>query len=318
MKQPDKKTLFETKVKTEGDEFLDRMNHSLALEESKQYVRVDQPVPTVFIVGAPRSGTTLVNQVLASCFDFGYVNQLIASMWLAPVTGLRLSRKLLPKQLKSDFLSNYAITSNITEPHEFGYFWSKHLGYENMMAPCPEEIEKVDWATLRNVIQNLSLVAGRSYLFKPLMLVWYLEALFEHCPESLVVWVDRDPLQTVMSILQMRLDIHGDMKTWHSLKPADFESLSNLHPYEQVKGQVRSIKHALAASHSKHPRQMIKIPYEEFCLNTDVTLDSIENFFFTADAKIERVAPAPTLNLSKRSPEEFEESEYLMSLFQNG
>ena len=46
----------------------------------------------VFVVGLPRSGTTLLTQVLAYCLDAGYVNNFAARFWLAPVHGLRLSR----------------------------------------------------------------------------------------------------------------------------------------------------------------------------------------------------------------------------------
>jgi ABC-type oligopeptide transport system ATPase subunit len=46
-----------------------------------------------FIVGLPRSGTTLLSQLLAYSLDAGYTTNFAARFWLAPVHGLRLGRR---------------------------------------------------------------------------------------------------------------------------------------------------------------------------------------------------------------------------------
>jgi len=76
------------------EEFLRRLNEDLAEREQALYADVGVERPVVFVVGLPRSGTTLLSQLLAYCLDAGYVTNVAARFWLAPVHGIRLSRLL--------------------------------------------------------------------------------------------------------------------------------------------------------------------------------------------------------------------------------
>ena len=84
--------------------------------------------PTVFVVGLPRSGTTLCQQLLAYCLDVGYINNLIARFWLAPTQGVAISRAVLGDARGTLYTSDYATTSEPAGVHEFSYFWHDLLG----------------------------------------------------------------------------------------------------------------------------------------------------------------------------------------------
>ena len=67
--------------KDSGDEdFLINLNDSLYRKERDSYQNLEIEYPLLFIFGLPRSGTTLISQVIAHCFDVGYINNL-ASGW---------------------------------------------------------------------------------------------------------------------------------------------------------------------------------------------------------------------------------------------
>ncbi len=112
-----------------GEErFLESFNDFLGSRE-KEFMKQDGPgYPNIFIFGAPRSGTTLLSQVLALCLDIGYIDNLIARFWKAPLQGIRLSKILLQDLRRTDFSSVHGVTIDLTEPHEFGYFWTRWLG----------------------------------------------------------------------------------------------------------------------------------------------------------------------------------------------
>ena len=250
--------------------------------------------PTLYVVGVPRSGTTLVNQVIASSFDLGYINQLIASMWQAPLFGYRLSNKLLPEGLVSDYQSEYGGTHDLSEPHEFGYFWAEHLGYKNLMQPTAEEIAAVEWSQLRKIIQNLSAAGDRPFVFKPLMLTWYIDTLIQHAPESRFVWIERDPLQTALSILHMRKKMTGNLDAWLSLKPAGYPTLKEATPYEQVAGQVAAIHHALEQHYQQFKQShMLRVRYEDFCAAPQDTLNQVASLMKDAGAELTPKPPWP-------------------------
>ena len=60
-----------------------------------------EPSRNVFVVGAPRSGTTVLIQALAAAFDVGYISNLAASFWQAPALGVLFSRRLVPERIFS-------------------------------------------------------------------------------------------------------------------------------------------------------------------------------------------------------------------------
>lgn len=49
-------------------------------------------LPTLFVIGAPRSGTTLSMQVLASCGAFAYPSNLLSRFYSAPYIGSLIQR----------------------------------------------------------------------------------------------------------------------------------------------------------------------------------------------------------------------------------
>ena len=167
------------------------LNDTLAAPHDSDLQDLPEELPTIHVIGAPRSGTTLATQLLASCLDVGYVNNLVATFWRAPVYGLRLSQKLLPDAVPESFRSDYGRTSGIAEPHEFGYFWTHYLGYPEMREQ-PEAFEStVDWDRLRRVLVNMQHAAGKPMLFKSFLLAWHMERVAQAMPRSVFVWTRR-------------------------------------------------------------------------------------------------------------------------------
>jgi len=91
-------------------------------------------VKTIFIVGAPKSGTTLLTQKLISKFELDYVSNLTARFWKKPSQGIKITKKLFPTERKRKFInfkSNFGITEGLLNVHEFGYFWNYWLNPKN-------------------------------------------------------------------------------------------------------------------------------------------------------------------------------------------
>ena len=101
--------------KDAGEEFfLDDLNQRLAAAHDQELVERPELFPTLHVVGPPRSGTTLLMQLLAAHLEVGYINNLIAAFWRAPLYGIRLSKKLCPRPADTRFVSSYpqALASN--------------------------------------------------------------------------------------------------------------------------------------------------------------------------------------------------------------
>ena len=59
--------------------FLDDLNQRLAAAHDQELVERPELFPTLHVVGPPRSGTTLLMQLLAAHLEVGYINNLIAA-----------------------------------------------------------------------------------------------------------------------------------------------------------------------------------------------------------------------------------------------
>lgn len=182
---------------TISDDWLQTLNLAVQSTE-KSLVTVDSPAENVFVVGAPRSGTTLLLQMIVAAFDIGYVSNLAASFWMRPEAGILLSRKWLARpQLQTK--SNYGQTEGPEQPHEFGGFWRRVLGYQAMeQAERPE----INWQQVEIELDRIGAAWQRPVVYKVFQLYWHLADFHRRRP-SRWIWVQRDPITNAASLLRL-------------------------------------------------------------------------------------------------------------------
>jgi hypothetical protein len=283
-------------AKDPADEaFLEHLNAILAPYADAGYLELEEEHPTLHIVGAPRSGTTLLYQTVASGLEIGYVNHLVAAFWRAPTYGLRLSRKLGLHRLDSSFDSSFGRTRDVREPHEFGYFWNAHLGYPDLAEQPPGHEAAIDWASLRRVLVNMAHVHGGAMAYKPMLLVWHLEAMLRHMPRTCYVWIRRDQAQTALSLLSMRRALFGDETRWASLRPREPAWLAGQPPWRQVAAQVLLLERVIGEAASRlGPEHVLTLRYEDLCADPAAALEHVQALLGSkGEAPRLRAVPAP-------------------------
>jgi Sulfotransferase family len=262
----------------EEERYLERLNEILEPCAEADLLDLDEVYPTLHIVGAPRSGTTLLHQVVASGLEVGYVNNLVAAFWRAPVYGMALSRKLGLDEPASSFSSGFGRTHGAQEPHEFGYFWNDHLRYPGLSEQPPGHEDTIDWARLRRVLVNMAHASGRPMVFKPMLLVWHLQRMAEVMPRTCFVWIRREQKQTALSLLAMRRALYGDLEEWASLRPGGPDWLADEPPWRQVAAQVVELERGLARAYEQLGSETIlALRYEELCASPRRTLERVRD-----------------------------------------
>lgn len=261
-----------------NEDFLEHLNLLLRPQEEAQWPDHDQErFPTLHVIGAPRSGTTLLYQVLASGLDVGYINNLSAAFWLAPSYGVRLTRTLGLHQLSSGFESTYGRTHGVSEPHEFGYFWSHHLRYPDMRDRGADHEPTIDWAALRRSLVTMADAHGGPMVFKPMLVAWHMERLAAEMPRTRFVWVRRSPRDTALSLLTMRQSLYGDLTRWASLRP-DAPELDAEPPWRQVAAQVVLVEQRIRrAAAALGPDVVYELPYAELCADPVAVLTHVRD-----------------------------------------
>ena len=227
--------------KDESDEqYLFDINRTLQKKETADYLDLEEEYPTIFVAGLPRSGTTLMSQIIAHSFDIGYINNFMARFWLAPVTGIKLYNIICKQQTGISFKSDYATTQNISDIHDFGYFWRYWLKKDTVDDTLRSaELEKsVNWKGLRKAVLNMHHTFNGGWICKNIFGAYHMKKLLEVFQKSFFVYIERDPLDVAISIIDARKKFYDDPSVWWSTIPYEYPSINGLSAEEQVAAQV--------------------------------------------------------------------------------
>ena len=119
-------------------ELLNEINSELEPVEKELMEGQKLEYPVIFIVGALRSGTTLLTQWLANSGRFSYPSNLLSRFYKAPIMGAKLQLLLTDekynfkdelKDLKTNvnYESENGKTKGVLAPNEFWFLWQKFL-----------------------------------------------------------------------------------------------------------------------------------------------------------------------------------------------
>ena len=206
-------------IGADGDTFLRQINAHLATEHARSIIPdLPENHATIYVIGVPRSGTTLMMQLMATYLPIAYPSNMSAMFWSAPTYGVALARKLFgdTPAFQSSLTSSYGRTTDPLEPHEFGRFWLELLGYHSLEEKPGHQIDRM---RMRDTLVNMTEAAGRAYAFKSFLPVWHLNELAEEMQKGLFVHVVRDPLENALSLLKARRHYAETENDWFGLKP---------------------------------------------------------------------------------------------------
>ena len=274
-----------------AEDFLEELNEYLRPRELELYRDHDIEHAFVFVVGLPRSGTTLLTQVLAYCLDAGYVNNFAARFWLAPVHGLRLSRLIAGEAEPVSFESDYARTRSLLDIHEFGYFWRHWLRKHTFedVVHAREREDEIDWPGLRLTLANVQHELGKPLVAKNMLGAYHMPRLREVLERVVWVYVERDLLDVCVSILDARRKYYDDPRTWWSYVPVEYPQLRDLDEWEQIAGQAHYLARYLERElESVGEDAVVRVTYAQLVREP---ADVLEEVAIRAGARIAQQPP---------------------------
>ena len=241
--------------------------------------------PPIFIIGAPRSGSTLLYQVMLNYFDFGYLSNLHCLFHGAVPLVERLVH-IGCRSIVAGYQSQHGFVQGRFAPSECGDFWylffRRHPQYVSMEETDPRSMKRLR-KTLRAIIHTMN----KPILFKNMPCALRLQPLFKALPEALFIYIKRDLLKNSHSLLKVRKQLHGDYETWWSMEPPDIDHLRTLPVHQQVVEQVRSIQNLIERDSTVVGKdRFFEIRYEDLCNDVFSTMKSLEAFFVRHDLRL--------------------------------
>jgi len=240
----------------------------------------DPSVPIVFIVSVPRSGTSLLYQLMCTHLDVGYVSNAMARWWMAPVAAARFRSPLDEESRGVALVSDLGRSEGPNGPHEFGWFWQFHLHHEDTDDLDAEALAERDFESAGADLEGLAGYFNRPLVLKALVHVPYKIAwLKAKLPQARFIWIHRDPVFVAQSILQAREDRFGDPNRWLSVRPRDVAQWKSRTPHEQVAHQIVDVTAAMdRAFASLGPHDGLHVEYDQLVRQPEAELRKIAEF----------------------------------------
>ncbi len=263
----------------DSEQALFKMNRLLLPLELERSEGLDEPLkPCLFILGPPRSGSTLVSQLLNQVGVFGLVNNFVSRFWMAPSVGMLIDLAINGPAKPSNYRSRRGNTEGLSEPNEFGYFWSHYFdkGQKDHFLNS-ENRQKFDKAGLLRSVAAMESVQEKPMAFKNN--TWFTlnaDFLAQIFPKSVFVVCRRDALFTARSVLKQRFDLYGDGERWWSMRPPKHEKILKCSPIDQVAFQAVAIECWMEESLRKIPSaRIVEARYEKVINSTHEFLTNV-------------------------------------------
>jgi hypothetical protein len=241
-----------------------------------RFVRPTKPV--VLVVGAPRSGTTLLMQWLAETGQFAYPSNLLSRFFRAPYIGAMITQLIGDPRfnygdelwdhstMAKPFSSELGKTRGMFEPNEFWYFWRRFFPVDQAVRLSEDEIKRADVSGFLAGIASMQAVFEKPWAMKGILLQYNLAFLDSIFDSVLFLHTVRNLADNAQSILRARHQYFGTQDAWFSVRPEGYQDLLQRPPTEQVVGQVVLTNQAIDEQlKSIHPTRFLRIDYESFC-----------------------------------------------------
>lgn len=271
------------------------------IQNKKQDEFSENKYPIGFIIGNPRSGTTLMLQWLASLKIFSYPTNILNRFAYAPYIGALIQQMLYDKsfdfhnefnssQLKNNFQSDLGKTKGALSVSEFQHFFRNYMPNFDPEFLNQKELANVDFNNIKKGLASIENAFGKPFVLKCLMLQYNLLDLFKNIPNAIFIFIKRDALFNMQSLILARERYYNNRELWLSVKPKAYEFLKDLDIYHQVAGQVYYSNKEIENSLKKIPsKNKLVVNYESFCENPELVYHQLIHKYESAGLKTDNI-----------------------------
>ncbi|MBN1462431.1 MAG: sulfotransferase [Paludibacteraceae bacterium] len=236
-----------------------------SLSESIQNQKKATPI---FIVGAPRSGTTLIFQQMIRQLQLVYISNLMALFpnQMLKIFNITASKIINYSEMKE---SMFGYISGVNSPNEAGKiftFWFEKV-------PAEHKIELI-----RNTINYLYSKHEAPLVTKNVRNSSRLKNILKVFPHVKIVYIKRDTRMNAQSIILARREL-GDEKRWFGVKPIGYEKVLKKDIFYQAVWQVFETEKMIENFIKNNNTNYYALSYEDFCKDTKMHIKTIASKF---------------------------------------
>jgi hypothetical protein len=234
-----------------------------AIRKKKSLEYTIQPV---FIIGAPRTGSTILYQALTNAYQLAYIDNTACTWHRNLFFGMWLSKKKYGDAPHNNFKADHGNTQKFGghAPSECGGFWYRWLPRDRHFIDHYEVTNQMV-SEIRAEVLGVTSSLGKPLLFKNLNAGQRLRLIKRAFPDAKILFIRRDPRFVIRSILKSRSRIGLNASQWWSIMPPNCEELAALPEPEMCAAQVYFIEKQIEEDLALFPVQNVQqIHYQAF------------------------------------------------------
>jgi Sulfotransferase family len=233
----------------------------------------------LFVISLPRSGSTLLYQLLLQRFRLAYFSNLMAAFPDSPVTIGSIAGWFGGQRPPRDLASTFGATRGWRGPNQGWRLWNRWLP-ESLDYIDPARLDPATVGEMRATLDRLQRQQRAPFVSKWQRHATRLRALAAAIPEALFVHLRRSPEMTAQSILAGRRRFLDDETVWLSARPRAYERLRPLPPIEQVCAQVVELERDIRQDQALiGTDRFMFMSYESLCLAPQAVLDGVGDWY---------------------------------------
>jgi len=254
-------------VRRSANRFLTIFSPALRFIEKKTFrINGDFSYAPIFIIGAPRTGSTILYQALTNAYQFAYIDNTACTWHRNLRFGLWLSHKIYGYKPHNNFKAEHGNTRKFGghAPSECGKFWYRWLPKDRHFIDHNEVTPKM-LAEIREEVLGASAYLQRPILFKNLNTGQRLRLIHRAFPDAKIIFVRRDPRYVTRSILKARRKVGTAGGQWWSIMPPNVEALRKLPEGEMCAAQAYYLERQIEEDLTLFPKENLQeIHYQDF------------------------------------------------------
>lgn len=250
--------------------------------------------PPVFIIGPPKSGTTLLYKTLTDRYRSAYISNFTVKYYLTPICGTILEKLLDIKHKKSSYVFDNGYISGCTAPHEAGKFWSRWFPDKYTHYVMKNELSAKSLEDLKMEIGGIAYSKSATVIMKTVNNSMRIAPLLEAIPETKFIVCERNHFENAVSIVSARKRNEGESESWWSVKPKEIYQLLDHDVTYQAVSQVYFVHSQIDSDIKKYgENKFLRISYEKLCDDAANTLNLIEEFINSEGTVLEPHGDVP-------------------------
>lgn len=229
----------------------------------------------IFLLGLPRSGTTLAYQCISQSFHLNYLTNIWHYLYKLPCWGGLVSSFMIRRfTSEPNFASTQGFVNGICGQAEGLHFWSYWMG-AGLVEPCDDGLPLAPAADPRYLLRSLGALQKSTDPFFSAYLghILYISELFQLFPGAIFVRLRRDPLMNALSLL---VCLRSSAQPWFSVVPAECAYDKDASDHYKVASQVYWLNRRIDSSLRSIPA--FEFSYEELCSNPAVVIDAFDEY----------------------------------------